>query len=659
MGSSIRQTGNCAPPPVDDATRRNESVVETAGQAVDVRRYVRIALANSWIGLLTMVVAFAGVFTLSSLRSKVYESSSLVRVYDPNTEQLLAGSNQKVDPGREVDIQVIYASSPDVIADFRAAFRNDEKKLRQVRSYDVSAAVNADAIKIAVRTSNRAFAEVAARAYTNAYVTRRRAADEKRYTDRAAALRQQAATLERQIADLDDRIAASGSNRVVTVNGRPVVLPESAEVQSLNEQRTAAGTQRIKLLTDAGQLDLAVSSGSGQVEIIRAPRTPNHPVSPKPLRDAAVASLVGLFAGLGITLFRYRLGDYITASYELATIVPAGSVLASIPENRHPSGKAGPELAHLAGLPRVSEAYRILRAEVLFALGEQGRSTLLVSSARGSEGKTSVATNFAASLASAGVRVALVDADLRNGRVHSVFGLSNNVGLSQVRKKGFDLPRAMQRYKVDGAPLDILTCGPAPANPAELLMSPSAMRALAELKSHYQIVVIDGPPVLPVADALHLARAADGVILVGRAHKSQFASFRQALERFEQMAAKIVATVLVGTEAARGDDKYYIYASHRDDSGSTVPTKKSGPNDIPMNEWRNPAPLPPQQPVEAKPAQAQPAQTQPAQAQPAQAQPVQAQPEPISSADPAPTGNVTDFDSGVAGAPADMELGRE
>ena len=531
--------------------------MEPSGQLVDVRRYTRIVLTNSWIVLLAVLIASVATFLWSARKPKLYESSSLVRVYNPKDDGVSSSGGQRVDPEREVDIQVLYATSSDVVAEFTAALGDDAGK---VKSHSVHAVANADAISIAVDSKSKQFAQIAARVYTNTYVEQRRAAIAQRFADQANGLRKQAASIDAQIADVDRQIAASQQSRVVSVGGRPVVLPESTQSRALDEQRTALSDQRTKLLSDADTLDIERSARQSDIEIIKPPRLPNHPSSPLPNRDAAVGGLVGLFIGLGIAVFRYRLGDHVTSSDELAGLLDPGLLVTSIPSYRSSSGRAVDELAHIGGPPRVLESYRILRAELMFATAQKTPFSLLVSSARGSEGKTTVACNLAVSLATAGVRVALVDADLRHGRVHDVFELSNQTGLSQLRKKGFELARAMQRKTIENAPLDVLTSGPTPQNPAELLLNPSAVNLVAELKKHYQYVIIDGPPVLPVADALHLARLADGVLLVGRANRTQFASFRHALDRFRQSAASIIGGVLVDAEPERGDEKYYHYA---------------------------------------------------------------------------------------------------
>ncbi|HVT76476.1 MAG TPA: polysaccharide biosynthesis tyrosine autokinase [Acidimicrobiales bacterium] len=542
--------------------------MESSNQFVDVRRSIRILLANSWIVLLAVVILSVLTYVWSSSKPKLFQSGSLVRVYNPKDDLSSSSNNgQRVDPEREVDIQVLYANSPDVIAEFTSALGDDAKK---VESHSVKAVANADAIQLTVQSKNKQFAQIAARVYTNTYVEQQRASIAQRYGDQAAALRKQAATLDTQIAQLDAQIAATGGSRVVTVGGRPVVLPESQAARNLDDQRTSLTDQRTKLLSDADALDIERSARQSDIEIIKPPKLPSAPSSPLPNRDAAVGGLVGLFLGLGIAVFRYRLGDHITTSDELAAMLGPGIVTTSIPSYRSSTGRAAHELAHIGGPPRVLESYRILRAELMFATSNQTPFCLLVSSARGSEGKTTVASNLAVSFATAGVRVALVDADLRHGRVHDVFELSNQTGLSQLRRKGFELARAMQRKPIDGAPLDVLTNGPTPQNPAELLLNPSALSVIAELKKHYQYVIIDGPPVLPVADALHLARAADGVLLVGRANSTQFASFRAALERFRQSSARIIGAVLVDVEPERGDDKYY-YSYVTPEKGATAP----------------------------------------------------------------------------------------
>lgn len=503
-----------------------------------------------------MAVAAAGVYVWSSRSPRVYQASALVRVFDPQQEGIASGAAQRVDPAREVDIQVLYAESPDVVDEFESRMG---AKAERVIDTSVSGVTNADAISISARSRDPQLARTAALTYANAFVNQRRTAIAERFAKQVGALRAQAARLDPQIAELSAQIAEeSPADRVVISGGRPVVLPESEIIRQLNEQRAALVSRRTELVNDADALVVDGEDREAAIDLIRSPSVPRRPVSPTPLRDAAVAGLLGLFAGTGLSVLRHRLGDRIATVEDLGAAAGSVAIVASVPSNRSTTGRSPASEIAADGIPRrVAEAYRILRAELLFAAAERSPLTLLVTSARASEGKTSLSANLAHGLASAGGRVVLVDADLRHGRVHEIFDVANTYGLSALRKPSFSLKKAIHRVTLAGVTLDILPAGPHPRDPSELLLSPLTGALFDELRRRYDYVIVDGTPVLPVADALHAARHVDGVVMVAKAHATQSSAFRRARERLAQARTEVLAAVLVAADPERGYDKYY------------------------------------------------------------------------------------------------------
>jgi capsular exopolysaccharide synthesis family protein len=149
---------------------------------------------------------------------------------------------------------------------------------------------------------------------------------------------------------------------------------------------------------------------------------------------------------------------------------------------------------------------------VLLSTAKRPPNSLLVMSAQGREGKTTVATNLAISLAQLGERVLLVDADLRRPSVHEVFGIKNSSGLVNYLTGNSDWRSLV--YRAEPAGLDVLFCGPVPPNPVDLLSSDYMRKLIAEASGEYRFVVLDSPPLLNLADSRILATLVDGVILV-------------------------------------------------------------------------------------------------------------------------------------------------
>ncbi len=204
----------------------------------------------------------------------------------------------------------------------------------------------------------------------------------------------------------------------------------------------------------------------------------------------------------------------------------------------------------------LTEAFRGLRTNLLFSGVDEPRRRILVTSAIPKEGKTTTVANLGATMALAGSRTLLIDADLRRPGLHRYFQLSGKVGLTSVLGDQAELREAIQRTKL--AELSVLPCGPAVANPAELLGS----RRMAELVNHlaaqYDLLVFDSSPVITVADALVLAGVSDGVILVVRSGGAPHEVVSRAKKQLESVKANIVGAVLNAFDA-KGEGYYSPY----------------------------------------------------------------------------------------------------
>ena len=208
----------------------------------------------------------------------------------------------------------------------------------------------------------------------------------------------------------------------------------------------------------------------------------------------------------------------------------------------------------------ISEQYRILRTNLQTLKLRPGTKTFVVTSAVHGEGKSVTSINLAMTLArQENLKVVLVDADLRKGSIRRWLGLSGESdGLSAVLQRGGELNGSLLRLQEPA--LSVLPAGEVPDHPAELLESSSMKRLLATLKAEFDVVIIDAPPVLPVADPGILAAQADGVLLVVRAGKTQRKTVEQAHALLTQMRANVLGCVLTHMEYyLPGYYRYYHY----------------------------------------------------------------------------------------------------
>lgn len=217
---------------------------------------------------------------------------------------------------------------------------------------------------------------------------------------------------------------------------------------------------------------------------------------------------------------------------------------------------AGALIAHLDPKSAAAEAYRTLRTSIQFAgLDHQCRSIVVTSSSPG-EGKSTTVANFGVVLAQTGSRVCLIDSDLRRPSLHRIFGLGNARGLTTALLEGLSLTEVAQPTGVPH--LSVLTSGPLPPNPAELVGSKRMREALEAAVADFDMILLDSPPVVSVADAVALATFADGVVMVVQTGKVPHEVIQRATAQIQAVKGRILGVVMNGVNLKR-DGYYYDY----------------------------------------------------------------------------------------------------
>jgi receptor protein-tyrosine kinase len=270
---------------------------------------------------------------------------------------------------------------------------------------------------------------------------------------------------------------------------------------------------------------------AGKASINSSPVTPNIPL------NLAVGLLLGLLAGIAGALVRDRLDTSVKTGEDIAEITES-SLLVTLPFD--PAVKRNPLSIEDHG-GSVGEAFRVLRTNLQFSNLDAKRQMVVISSAVPEEGKTFVATNLAISMAKAGRSVLLVDADMRNPNVADLLGLENSVGVITVLLGRTTLEHAIQEH-VSG--VSFLGTGIQPPNPAEVLDTQAMRDLLGTVRAEYDVVIIDAPPILPVADAAILATEVDGVLLLARYGSTTRDQLRQAVSRVDSVGGRLLGTIL-------------------------------------------------------------------------------------------------------------------
>ncbi|QDP41465.1 CpsD/CapB family tyrosine-protein kinase [Radiobacillus deserti] len=206
----------------------------------------------------------------------------------------------------------------------------------------------------------------------------------------------------------------------------------------------------------------------------------------------------------------------------------------------------------------ISEQYRTIRTNLQFASVDSELKTLMVTSSGPSEGKSSTVANLAIVFAQAGKKVLLVDADLRKPTLHYTFRLDNRKGLSSVLVGETDLIQST--IPSDVTNLELLSCGPIPPNPSELLGSKAMGNMIEEASQLYDLIIFDTPPVLAVTDAQILADQCDGALLVVRSKQTEYDAAQKAQDLLKPAKAKLLGAVLNDREQKKAG--YYYYGTN-------------------------------------------------------------------------------------------------
>jgi non-specific protein-tyrosine kinase len=339
---------------------------------------------------------------------------------------------------------------------------------------------------------------------------------------------------------------------------------------SSQEQQLQALQGRIVTLrqTFATMLGFSSNSGANLLTVVDPAAPPLEPASPRVLLNTLLAAIVGLLLAIGLAFLLEHVDDSLKTPEDVEAVTGLPT-LGTITKMR--GGKDRSEIYRLATLlyhlGPVAEAYRSLRTSIEFAAVDAPVRTLLVTSAIPGEGKTTTAANAAVVFAQAGRRTILLDADFRKPGVHKMFDLPNTEGLSNLlRSDAATLDQVAQTTEQEG--LRVVTTGPLPPNPAELLGSQRMRTILGRLASQSDLVVIDSPPLQAVTDAVLLASIADSTLLVVDAGRTHRGAVQRAREALAQAGARVLGVTLNRVpERSSGRHQYDYYGAYGTDHG--------------------------------------------------------------------------------------------
>jgi capsular exopolysaccharide synthesis family protein len=495
------------------------------GAEPSIRGYLHVLRRGRWWVAACALLGLAIGLTLSLTATKLYSATAQLLVQSTGSIGLTVGGQGSITSAEvQTELQLVNSAQVQSAVRQELGGRAPGVSAAQVGQTNVIAltAVSADPA-LAARTAN---------AYANAFVA----------WSTATTLRN-LATAETQ---LNGQIAAIGKELAALPKGN-------------SPQASALSTQQAVLKGQLAQLQVAGSTASTGLELVTPAVAPASPSSPRPAQEALLGLVAGLIAGIAAAFIRDSLDDTL-ASGEAVEPISRAPVLATVPMVPLLRKTTSPVLITVtAPNSATAEAYRSLRTSLQFAGHDRALRTILVTSPGASDGKTTVVVNLGAVFAQVGARVVVVSSDLRRPGFSQFLAPGGHAELSSVLAGEQPLDQAVA--PVPGmAGLWALGARTVIQNPTELLASQRMRAVLAELSQQFDLVLIDSPPVLPVADAMILSSYADGVLLVVASGQTRRGELRRTTEKLAQAGAPVVGCVLNKASAQQG---YGYYGGYR------------------------------------------------------------------------------------------------
>jgi succinoglycan biosynthesis transport protein ExoP len=379
------------------------------------------------------------------------------------------------------------------------------------------------------------------------------------------ARQERAAFVQSQLVELESRIQTAQA-RIKELQVKLDTALSAREIQGLQTE-----ISDLEGLIDKWQanyttlLDFLQGGDSpNYLTIIEPAQVSTTPVSPNVPLNVLLAAVVGFTLALGVAMLLEYIDDTFKSADDLGASLSL-TVLGSI--QRISGGDYKDKLITSQGpFSPIAEAYRLVRSNVQFMGVDQPARSIVITSANPGEGKTMTAANLAIMMAQAELRTILVDADLRRPTLHKVFGVPNLGGVTELlRSPELELNDQMKRTGIEN--LHLITSGPLPPNPAELLGSARMAQLIHRLEEIADIIIFDSPPILPVTDTAVLSKRVGGVILVAQAGRTRREMIKQAVKRLEQVDGKILGVVLNQVSQRRGSSSQYSQYYSRSGEG--------------------------------------------------------------------------------------------
>lgn len=522
---------------------------------MELRQYLSLIRKWAWLLVLTTVIAAGSSYYYSRTIPPTYRASTTIlvgQVYNNSTQATDPYGGSAYQAASLADAYALLATQPPILQATAQAINwpGDWQSLYfKVSAKSVTA--GGQLLQVSVTDSTPRQAKVIADEITHQLILQGPISQQqKQAEDQRAFITTQLSQLKLQI--------ESNQKTLTNLSNQAGLETDPKKLADLNDRISALQTKITTWQTNYANLSATLSSGSNLFLTILAPaQEPTTPISPNIPQNVLFAVIAGLALAGGAVLLLEYLDDTIKDPDDAQRVLNL-STLGAITHiaNVRDSADTLVTLKH----PRspIAEAYRVLRTNLRFSGIENPSGALLVTSSGPGEGKTTTAANLAVALAQGGKRVILIDTDLRRPTLHKVFGLPNAVGLSNMfLEDATALESILQSTAIEG--LSVITSGPLPPNPAEVLDSKQMSKILTNLRAQADMLILDSPPALAVADASILGSRCSGAVLVVDAGRTRTDLTRRAVETLQKTNVKVLGVVLNKLSTRRASGYYYYY----------------------------------------------------------------------------------------------------
>lgn len=517
---------------------------------MELKDYINVIKKRKWwiIGSVLLVTAAALLYSYF-VQDTLYQAASWVVIKEKPIESSVIEetiSELSTQPERSLQTQVELLKTKEMAKKVVEVLQLDLSPSGLMSKISVEPLGNTNIIEIKATDRYPELARDIANQYALVYQEWRRSENVKEISKARAEVWEVLQSTKDEAIDLSREIESRFGNQTI---------PEELKVEQQIAYNYYVDLQRIYR-----ELSISEDLMSGGLEVIVDEDVPTSPVNPRPVRNGVLAFFLGAILGVGLAFLVDYLDDSIESREEVQRLYDS-PVLGEIPRYRELEDEQRRSALVMVSEPKspISEAFRAMRTNIQYVNYERQLKVIMVTSAGPSAGKTFVVSNLAVSLAEAGHRVMLICCDMRRPSIHELFRLSNTVGLSTVLVGKKSLEECLKNSGKRN--LQILTSGPLPPNPSELIGSRRMNELLARAKSMADFVLIDTPPVLAVSDAAVLAPRSDGVLVVCGMGIAKRDDARKAHDLLLQVKSNLIGVVLNYMEEARSYGYYYYYSS--------------------------------------------------------------------------------------------------